>query len=120
MSKKNEMASALTGILSAKRGGDVAAAPTLSIATQDEPIAAPPPSPALLPSSGAMRLRKAETPVVEGPAGKRSDPNYSQYSLYLRKTTRKMVNRALDDIEPEQDFSELVETLLQQWLASRT
>jgi hypothetical protein len=117
MSRKQDTAAALAGILSAKRGGDNVIVPALSIATQDEPVAAPSPSPAPPP---VVDAKKVEPAVAEGRGGKSSDPNYSQYSLYLRKTTRKKVGRALDDADTGQDFSELVEELLQQWLASRT
>jgi hypothetical protein len=120
MSRKQDTATALAGILSAKRGGDSVSAPALSIATQEEPEAAPPPSPALPPSPPVMAAKKVEPAVAEGRGGKSSDPNYRQYSVYLRKTTRKKVGRVLDDADTGQDFSELMEELLQQWLASRT
>jgi hypothetical protein len=120
MSRKQDTAAALAGILSAKRGGDGVVAPALSVATQEEPEAAPPPSPALPPSPPVVAAKNAERAVAEGRGGKSSDPNYSQYSIYLRKTTRKKVGRALDDADTGQDFSELVEELLQQWIASRT
>jgi hypothetical protein len=117
MSRKQNTATALAGILSAKRGGDSVGTPALFIATQGEPEAAPPPSPAPLP---VVAAKKVEPAIAEGRGGKSSDPNYSQYSLYLLKTTRKKVGRALDDADTGQDFSELVEELLQQWLVSRT
>jgi hypothetical protein len=117
MSRKQDTAAALAGILSAKRGGDSVVTPVLSIATQDEPAAARRPSPVLPPVEAAPRVKPA---VADGRGGKSSDPNYSQYSIYLRKATRKKVGRALDDAENGQDFSELVEELLQQWLASST
>lgn len=111
MSKKQDTAAALAGILQAKRGGDrPAAAPTLAIATVSEPERPSPPSPAL-PSV-------AQAP--KGRGGKSSDPAYTQCSIYLRKATRKKVGRALDDADTGQDLSELVEELVQQWLVSRT
>jgi hypothetical protein len=120
MSRKQDTAAALAGILSARRGSDSVAAPALSIATHEEPEAVRNPSPALPPTSSTTTAPAVKTPVAEGRGGKSSDPTYSQYSIYLRKTTRKKVNRALDDADADQDFSELVEELLQQWLASRT
>jgi hypothetical protein len=117
MSRKQDTAAALAGILSAKRGGDSVSAPALTIAMQDEPEASHPPSPALPPVVVASTI---ERPVTTGRGGKSSDPGYSQYSIYLRKATRKKVGRALDDADTGQDFSELVEELLQHWLVSRT
>ena len=110
MSKKNDTAAALAGILNAKRGGPGTPAPALTIAMPDKPETLPPPSPA---------LPSAPQPL-KGRGGKSSDPTYTQCSIYLRKITRKTVGRALDDVETGQDLSELVEELLQQWLASRT
>ena len=78
------------------------------------------PSPALLPPASPTAKSHPET---QGKArnGKSSDKaNYSQYSVYLRKDTRKKVGRALDDAETGQDFSELVQELLEKWLASST
>jgi hypothetical protein len=117
MSRKPDTAAALASILSAKRGVDlpaVAASPPAEPAKAEMPV---PPSPALPPP--------APSPLASAPkktrSGKSSDKaNYSQYSLYLRKDTRKKVGRALDDAEAGQDFSELVQELLEQWLVSRT
>ena len=67
-----------------------------------------------------MVATPVESPVRKGRGGKSSDPNYNQFSIYLPKTLRKKVGRALDDAETGQDFSELVEELLAKWLASRT
>ena len=106
MSRKPDTASALAGILQARR--PVAA-----------PVAAP--SPALPPAPTSVETAAAVIPAVaKGRGGKSSDPAYSQYSIYLRKTIRKKVGRALDDADTGQDFSELVEELLEKWLASRT
>lgn len=103
MSKKPDTASALASILRAKR---------------TEEVATPaPPSPAPVLAPAAVEA----PPRPKGRGGKSSDKaNYSQYSVYLRKDTRKKVGRALDDEETGQDFSELVQGLLEQWLASRT
>ncbi len=50
------------------------------------------------------------------PKGKRTDENYVQTSIYLQKVTLKAAHRALDDEDKKQDFSELVESLVSQWL----
>jgi hypothetical protein len=106
MSKKPDTAAALAGILQAKRS---------------EAGPSPTPSPALPPVPPPAETPKAVITVVpKGRGGKSSDPNYSQYSIYLRKAVRKKVGRALDDDDTGQDFSELVEELLEKWLASRS
>jgi hypothetical protein len=118
MSKKQDTASALAGILQAKRGDDRPAVSTIAI--HAEPDAGPPPSPALPATLLRVRPPKAETPAAQPRSGKSSDPNYRQCSIYLSKAVRKKVGRALDDADSGQDFSELVEELLEKWLTSRT
>lgn len=47
------------------------------------------------------------------PAGKRSDPDYTQITAYIRKGTHEDVMRA---IYKRQELSELIEELLAGWL----
>ncbi len=63
---------------------------------------------------------KPAAPVKEQkrPGGKSSNPDYAQALAYVRKTTLKSVKRELLD-EPDLDFSELVESLLTDWLKSK-
>lgn len=120
MSKKPDTASALAGILKAKRGDDLPAEETPSAAIRAEPDTTPPPSPAPLPPAPAPAENQSIAPK-RAHTGKSSDKaNYSQYSVYLRKDTRKKVGRALDDADTGQDFSELVQELLERWLTPRT
>ncbi len=49
--------------------------------------------------------------------GKRSNARYRQVSAYVRKDTHRKVKMAL--LEDDREFSELVEKLLGDWLASR-
>ena len=51
-------------------------------------------------------------------AGKRSDAEYKQVSAYIRKDTHFKVKLAL--LQEGREFSELVEELLSEWIASRT
>lgn len=120
MSKKQDTAAALAGILKAKRGDEASPVPAAPARTPEVVEASPPPSPAPVAAPPRIEAAKPETPAVRGRGGKSSDPNYSQYSVYLRKAVRKKVNRALDDADTGQDFSELVEELLEKWLTSRT
>jgi hypothetical protein len=53
------------------------------------------------------------------PSGKRSNPGYEASSVIIRKGTKKSVQRILLDDEQERDFSELVEELLCNWLATQ-
>lgn len=67
---------------------------------------------------------RVETPVVDSskggkgrPAtGKKSNGEYCQTTISIRKDTRKRVKQALLDAESGEDVSELVERLLQRWL----
>lgn len=98
MSKKPDAASALAGILKARR--------------EPEPITEEPEinhSPAPPPTDSKNRR-----------GGKSSDPEFTQCSVYLPRKLRKQVGRALDDEDKGRDFSGLVKTLLDQWLSSRT
>ena len=52
------------------------------------------------------------------PAGKKSNPEYEPTNILLRKKTKKVVRRKLEDIEAGKDLSELVEELLTQWISA--
>ena len=54
-----------------------------------------------------------------GPRGKRSDPNFEQVTTYIRKHTHQGVKIALLQEGRGQEFSELVEDLLAEWLKAR-
>jgi hypothetical protein len=66
---------------------------------------APEPAPALV-DEPKRRQRKA--------TGKRSDPNYIQVGAYVPIELNKSVKRLL--VDKEQDFSELVSELLEEWV----
>jgi hypothetical protein len=48
--------------------------------------------------------------------GKRSDPDYRQVSAWIRRDTYVRVTRRLFVRENRRQFSELVQSLLEQWL----
>jgi len=50
------------------------------------------------------------------PQGKRSDPDYLQISAYIKKDTYTKIKIALLQSNSDLDFSELIESLLQDWL----
>ncbi len=51
--------------------------------------------------------------------GKRRDPDYQQITAYIRKDTHLKVKIALLEKERGKEFSELLEELLDGWLASK-
>ena len=65
--------------------------------------------------SEEIEVKESKT-LVGRPKGKRSNPDYIQVTCYIKKGTHKSVKRGLFEIEKE--FSELVEELLQKWLAN--
>lgn len=54
------------------------------------------------------------------PKGKRSHPDYEQVTAYIRRDTHRAAKIALLNEGEEQEFSELIQALLEQWLKSRT
>lgn len=53
------------------------------------------------------------------PRGKRSNPDFEQTTVYIRKETHRAVKIALLQEGKGQEFSELVESLLSTWLKPR-
>jgi hypothetical protein len=53
------------------------------------------------------------------PSGKRSDPNYTQVTAYIKSQTYRDVKVALLLGEEKQEFSELIEHLLVEWLSTQ-
>ena len=74
-----------------------------------------------MPSGGrkrARKLRKVEDPAPAPrgrPRAKHSDPTFQQVTAYVRRDTYRAVKIALLQ-QGEQEFSELVEILLADWL----
>ena len=64
------------------------------------------------------RIEKHAAPVkaLGRPPGKRSHPDYKQYSVLLKKQTHRQVTNILRNLENGQDVSELVQQLLEQWV----
>jgi hypothetical protein len=54
------------------------------------------------------------------PAGKRSNPDFESTTVFLRKATKKSANRTLEDNELGMDLSDLLESLLQEWLGKHS
>lgn len=88
---------------------------------------APPPAPRPAPvkRSRALAVIKPAPAPEEAPpgtktrVGKRKDPDYDQVTAYVRKETHRRAKIALLEQPDKQEFSELVEQLLTQWLEQR-
>ncbi len=52
--------------------------------------------------------------------GKRRDPDFEQVTAYIRRSTHHSVKLALLKEDANRQFSDLVETLLAEWLAKAT
>jgi hypothetical protein len=73
----------------------------------------------------------ASTTVIQAPVrtsakqnkqervGKKSDPNFHLYGVFLRKATQKKARRRWEDTQPDKDFSDLMQELLEQWLTKQ-
>jgi hypothetical protein len=59
---------------------------------------------------------KTESKKRSRPSGKRSDPDFIQITAYIRKNTLTSVKLKLLKQDEKQDVSELIETLLSEWL----
>ena len=53
------------------------------------------------------------------PKGKRSDPDYEQVTAYIRRKTYKQTKITLLQQNEVEDFSELIEILLTEWLSTQ-
>ena len=62
---------------------------------------------------------RMEAKTIGRPPGKRSDPEWKQYSLLLRKQTHRKIDAILREDEDGPDMSELVQQLLEKWLRER-
>jgi sRNA-binding protein len=68
-------------------------------------------------SQTAADKPEAETrPRTGRPAGKRSNAGFKQVTAYIDLTTYKKVKVRLFEQDEKQEFSELVDTLLKDWL----
>jgi hypothetical protein len=65
--------------------------------------------------AGAEAPRKVGRPKT----GKRSDPDYRQVSAWIKRDTYDRVTRRLFVRENRREFSELVQSLLEDWLKRR-
>jgi hypothetical protein len=54
------------------------------------------------------------------PTGKRSNPDYEQTTVLLKKKTKKAAVRMLEDAGKKADLSELLQTLLDQHVSAHT
>ena len=74
------------------------------------------------------QVKKSLPPIVESkpepvkrgrPLGKRSNPDFEQVTAYVRSQTYRQTKIALLQQDQLEDFSELVEELLTEWLSTQ-
>lgn len=58
-------------------------------------------------------------PLGRPRCGKRSNPDYRPVQVLLRKETTKQARRILTDLDNGQDVSQLVQQLLEDWIAKQ-
>lgn len=64
--------------------------------------------------------KEKSQPLKKGrPKGKRSNPDFEQVTAYVRSKTYRQTKIALLQQEELEDFSELVEELLTEWLSTQ-
>ena len=78
----------------------------------EEPNEPAPPSPAPVDPPPAKKRGR--------PSGKRSDAEYVQTTAYIHKDTHRDIKIALLKLGSNQDFSELVDSLLAKWLKANS
>ena len=93
---------------------------------EPEPEPGPEPGPPAHPPAGNTNPGNAPPSAVSAgrrvgrpPVGKKSDPSYTQVTAYVRRDLYRDVRIALLQDGSGQDFSELVDQLLQRWRDER-
>jgi hypothetical protein len=87
---------------------------TEHVEKQAEPILPPPPEPARAETPAPHRAHRR----VGRPPGKRSDPDWEQLTLFIRKDTKRAAMRRLMEDQRGKDLSEIIEQLLSRWSKS--
>src|SRR3954454_24916793 len=73
------------------------------------PEGAPDPKPAISPS-------ETQTPLTGHHRGKRSDPEWANITILMRRSIKRDVRRRLEDEGEGVDLSDLIDQLLLEWL----
>ena len=58
--------------------------------------------------------------AAEGRGGKRSNPDFSPTTFFVRKDTKRKAARLLEDTNAGKDLSDLVEELLTSWVSDHS
>jgi len=74
------------------------------------PEGATDPKPSISSSTG-------QRPLTGHYKGKRSDPEWANITILMRKSIKRDVRRRLEDAEDGRDLSELIDQLLSDWLS---
>lgn len=64
--------------------------------------------------------QQPKTAELNGRGGKRSNPEFSATTFFVRKDTKRKASRLLEDTNAGKDLSDLVEELLSKWVSKRT
>ncbi len=124
MSKKPDTASRMADILAANRLAELSEPETPSPAPAESlpsrvarPVVKSPVQPEAVSEERAKQVGPGR-PLGSKRAkpGKKDNAEYCATTIYIRKATRKRVQLTLLDAESDDDVSDLVEVLLQEWL----
>ncbi len=101
-------------------GGAIIEEPATEAGPPAEDVAARPEAPKPAESNPPALPHEPPARSPGRPKGKRSDDNYTQVCGYVPTETYKRVRKILRNLEPEQQFSDLMASLLSDWLANQT
>jgi len=115
--RQNKFADLLTAAREPEEQGSSAAEvlPAAQAASYEQQVVASAPSKNPVPQEAAVSTTRRGRPAT----GKRSNPDYEQVTVYLRKDTSLAAKIALLQESDSRDFSDLVEELLGEWLRDR-
>jgi hypothetical protein len=68
-------------------------------------------------SQPAQPPRPAPTSTNGRAPGKRSDPEFTRTTVYMKDSTKLKAVRLLQDLKDERDLSELIESLVSGWVS---
>lgn len=84
------------------------------------PAAAPPAELHQFPAVAEPSAPATRATEGNGRGGKRSNPEFSPTTFFVRKETKRKAARLLEDTNAGKDLSDLVEELLTNWVSERS
>jgi hypothetical protein len=67
----------------------------------------------------AAAIHAIHTNTTGRPRGKRSNPDYNQYTVLLKRKTHREATNIIRDRDDGTDFADLCQSLLEEWLAKQ-